>query len=913
MPTRVFLGYDSPFLPKLVDHLLSDRDSLAGSLVIVPTSQSGRTLRESLAASANALLAPTVSTPGALLHLDDPNIAPKWLEKIAWIETLDSLSASDWENYDGLFPMPPDQHQSSDWATSLANEIVSLRATLQDHLHNLFSASKFLKNTPEEKRWEDLAKIESLAEKTLSSWGYTSRSTALRSNFQLPDGFAKIILAGITEMPPCLAQALEKFPGGLTALVAAPESEQDNFSDLGLPLPIWADRKLPSSATVEILADPSSQAKAALDRIAASVASSDDIALGSADEQTGSSLAHALTESGWPAFHPASSQPLPPILRWLRAWKDWVAKPDSRHLAALLTFPESSAIISGNRAGKLLLLNQLRDRHPTISPTGLLQHLANKDESQTAELREAISNLLSHRETFLTEKFSKAILNHLGALRNQSKHSAETISSITDFLETASPLFPRIDRSHIFWLQVLLSEVPTPPAQPPANRVIDIQGWLELLYEPGSHLVICGMNDSFVPARSGGEPWLSENIRERLSLNSDADRHARDSFLLHAMVKMREQNGSSHLLCGKNGNGGETYLPSRLLLNVPRENLVSSVRNLFREIEPPEANLIWSRDWKWQTPAVELPERLSVTALRDYLTCPFRFYMKHIVCAKQPEPDRREMNARDFGSITHTVLENWANDPEALTISDSEKLNAYLESALDDTILREFGKKPPLAIRIQVHAIRQRLEWFARQQAISSEEGWEILHVERKIAIPSAAFTVSGKIDRVDRHRETGQLRVIDYKTGNVKNIESEHRKKITARTRLPAHIKEGEAPFQSGTDPKGKPTDFLWNNLQLPLYALAESTGQNGEVPVPCYIHLGKTKENVGFTTWETFSKADLDSAKSCMDWITSRIADQCFWPPAEKVPYDDYSLFSQDAPLEEAFSKLKNVRDTL
>jgi ATP-dependent helicase/nuclease subunit B len=219
--------------------------------------------------------------------------------------------------------------------------------------------------------------------------------------------------------------------------------------------------------------------------------------------------------------------------------------------------------------------------------------------------------------------------------------------------------------------------------------------------------------------------------------------------------------------------------------------------------------------------------------------------------------------------------------------------------------MREFGKNPPLAVRIQVHAVRQRLEWFANEQAKTSEEGWEIIHIERKIAIPSGGFTVSGKIDRIDRHRETGQLRVIDYKTGKVSNIEGEHRKKITARTYLPSHIGEKEAPFQSGTDAKGKPADFLWRNLQLPLYALAESNDSNGEVPIPCYIHLGKTKENVGFTTWDTFSEEDLESAKSCMDWITSRIAQRAFWPPAEKVDYDDYSLLSQDAPLEEAFMK--------
>ncbi len=105
MPQRTFLGYDSPFLPLLTSHLLADREGLASTLVITPTTQSGRILRESLAAEATALLAPTVTTPGALLHLDDPAVAPAWLEKIAWIETLASLKESDWENLTGLFPL----------------------------------------------------------------------------------------------------------------------------------------------------------------------------------------------------------------------------------------------------------------------------------------------------------------------------------------------------------------------------------------------------------------------------------------------------------------------------------------------------------------------------------------------------------------------------------------------------------------------------------------------------------------------------------------------------------------------------------------------------------------------------------------------------------------------------------------
>lgn len=900
MLERIFLGYDAPFLPLLVERLLDDRESLAEALVIVPTGQSGRILREHLAAAATAILAPTVTTPGSLLHIDDASVAPPWIEKIAWTEALTSIPAEAWRNYSDLFPVPPEISDGNpDWAVSLSAEITALRATLQEHRHNLFSASKFLASTPEVGRWENLARLETLAERQLSAWGYISRTTALRERFSLPAGTQYIILAGISEMPKCLEEALMGFDGKVVSYIAAPETERELFSPLGLPLESWATRELPSHAVTQIAADPAGQAALALAAVSETGAPSSEIALGCPDERSGAVVARAFSEKGWPAFHPAAAQPMPPLVRWLTAWKDWLAKPSSRQLAALLSLPESTHLISGNRAQKLAALNKLRDNHAAIEPEAIL----NLTDPADAALRASISALLGQRRSFLSENFPTALTSHLHAL--DPKSESPLTSRIGDFLTEAAPLFPQTDRSHGFWLQTLLSWLPAPTAEPSADRVIDVQGWLELLFEPGAHLIICGMNETFVPSRPGGEPWLSENIRRALKLTAETDRHARDAYLLHAMLMMRRENGSAHLICGKNGPGGETLLPSRLLLRVPRAELVPTVENLFREIEPPEADLIWTRDWKWQPPAVDLPERISVTALRDYLACPFRFYLKHLVRMGVPEPDRREMNARDFGSITHLVVEIWGNDPEKNCLTDPEKIANSLSATLDEVMLREFGKNPPLAVRIQTHAIRQRLEWFAAVQAESAAEGWEIIEIESKFAIPSGAFSISGKIDRIDRHRETGQIRVIDYKTGKADSVEASHRRKIAAKTKVPPHFPEGGAMFQQITDAKGKAADYFWRNLQLPLYALARSHG-SVETPIPAYIHLGKSRDDVKLNAWSGFSEADLESAKACMDWITASLAERAFWPPAEKVEYDDFALLAQNSPLAEAFEAL-------
>lgn len=894
---RLFLGYETPFLPLLTHHLLQDRDTLPDTLVIVPTSQSGRTLRESLAATAGAILSPTVATPGSLLHLADPTIAPSWLEKIAWIETLEEISTQQWTTYPDLFPTPPDTHgKSSDWAIALASEMVSLRTTLQDHRHNLFSASKFLANTPEAGRWENLSRLEALAEKKLASWSFTSRSTALRENFTLPTHFRQIILAGITELPPCLAQALQAHPSPVITLIAAPKTEAANFSELGIPLAPWTTRELTLPATVSLATDPSDQAEIALSAISSTSAPSSEIALGCADETSASALASTLTHHGWSAFNPAATTPLPSLPRWLSAWLEWLTEPTSRTLSALLCLPESSHLIPGPRAQTLLTLNQLREKNPTSTPQSLLPLTKNHPHTH-----QAITSLLTQRTTFLSTDFPTAITSHLSALHTPAD---TTTAAISDFLATAKPIFRHLTRSHTFWLRTLLAEIPKPPPQPPTDRIIDIQGWLELLYEPGHHLIICSINETFIPAPASGEPWLSESIRTTLSLHTDTTRHARDAYLLHAMVEMRRKNGTTHLICTKTTPQHPSLLPSRLLLQIPRTHLIPAVKNLFHPTQPPTSNLIWESTWKWHPPTAPPRQRIGVTSLRDYLACPFRYYLKNLTHMRTPEPERREMNARDFGTITHLVLEHWGKDPEARLITTPATLTLWLHEKLHQIILHQFGENPPLALRIQTASIRQRLAWFAEEQSTVASQGWEIIHTERKIAIPSGSLIISGMIDRIDRHRHTGQIRVIDYKTGDVKNIETEHRLKITASTHIPAHISPDTPPLHTATDPKGKPTPYLWKNLQLPLYSLAENLHSHSEIPIPCYIHLGKTRPNIRFSTWDTFTHHDIESARTCADWITSRIASHTFWPPSEKIPYDDFSILSQGRPLEEAFS---------
>jgi len=904
MTERIFLGWEQPFLLQASAWLLERKDALPNMCVVVPTAQSGRRLREALAETAGAILSPKVVTPGSFLKFRDDEAAADWVERVAWVETLENTM--DWSPYAALFPEPPGEGKN--WAGGLAQEMVRLRRSLQENGLLLSSAARKLRETVEAERWQALGMLEDLVERKLQLWGMKSRSRLLAEGVLLPEGFTHIVLAGVPEMPPLVERAWLAWDKTVTALIGAPATEAANFSSSGRPLANWCERPLNwPDGSIQVVADPRQQAVVALRVIGEMQSASTEVALGSADTEVGDELARAFTREGWPAFHPAAAPVTGGLMRWFKIWSNWLADPTLATLADLLSLPETGVLVAGKCAQKAKRLAELRDRWMITRTEDLQRRISAEkflktwDQESAEELLKAAEALEGWRASFLGENLNGPMNRLLGALTRTGPTAEEAAGLMLDWLAEAAHLMSQVKRGPGFWIELMLSEVPSPAPRPPDGRVLDVQGWLELFHEPGQHLVLCGMNEGKVPARSGGEPWLSEASRDQLGLIKDSDRAARDAFLYQSMVESRRAGGRVDVICGKSGAGGESLLPSRLLLAGKREDLPARVKILFQEVKPPEAGMRWHADWQWQPRVLPTPQRLNVTSLGDYLTCPFRYYLKHVVNMRTSEPGRAEWNARDFGTVAHEVLERWGRDPEAKDFENPDTIHAWLSHELDRVVAEWFGKKVALAIRIQTEALRQRFLWLARVQAANRQAGWEILDVERKVELAAGEAKIIAKIDRIDRHRESGQLRVLDYKTGTVEGVEKAHRKKLTASSILPRHLNMECAAIYVGED-KGKSASFLWHNLQVPLYSAALI--ELGEpLATPCYFSLSSTEAKVEIHQWANFEMADLEAARLCAAWVAQQIAARVFWPPAEKVTHDDYKVLAAGRVFEEMF----------
>ena len=377
----------------------------------------------------------------------------------------------------------------------------------------------------------------------------------------------------------------------------------------------------------------------------------------------------------------------------------------------------------------------------------------------------------------------------------------------------------------------------------PAGAV-EFQGWLELLWEEAPHLAVVGLNDGRVPAAIVGDPFLPETLREQIGLRSNEARFARDAYILRAISASRERAGRLDVFLGRTSEAGDPLKPSRLLLQCADAELPGRIALLFREPELPGRNIAWDRAWRLKPPPVRPLLRVPVTGLRFWLSCPFRFHLRHVLKMEAVDPEKGEMSEADFGTLCHRALEAMTRDERMRGCADGPALRDFLAGALEREARAKFGSRLILPLVVQLESARQRLAKAAEIEARERAQGWRTLEVERRFEVSIDGVTIAGSIDRIDRNLETGRVRILDYKTSDTPISPEEAHLRRAGRGPVQAR---DFAQFRAGSEMR------IWKDLQLPLYLQALA----GEFPTAdCgYFNLPKAVGDTGVQVWEGYS----------------------------------------------------------
>lgn len=192
-----------------------------------------------------------------------------------------------------------------------------------------------------------------------------------------------------------------------------------------------------------------------------------------------------------------------------------------------------------------------------------------------------------------------------------------------------------------------------------------------------------------------------------------------------------------YILCGRSSQSGETLFPARLLFQCAEAELPRRVGDLLKGRlveEPPPTAGGMPPFLPWSIPKDEMRKRMSITGFSAYLKCPTNFYLETILGLRRQDPEPPELDPAAWGTFTHEVLQVCPR--KRAELPPGETLASAMLDIFEDKRRRWFGDNPPGLVKLQCRMIRDSFEYFARTQDAEFDAGWEIVRTEFPVNVP---------------------------------------------------------------------------------------------------------------------------------------------------------------------------------
>lgn len=901
------------------------------TLVVLPTRRAVDELqammREAARADGVQPTAVEVMTTGDLVgRCVQPDVDPasEFEQTLAWSS---ALADQDAESLAQLLPSLPESGELSTWM-EIGHVIGQLHASLAAEAISFEDAASYADGKDEVRRWRVLVQLHQKYLDCLVSAGRVdSDEAALASmdsghSWRHRDNDKAVVLIGTTDLSPLVRRMLAKREGPVWALIGCSSDLRDGFDSYGAVIASkWLNHHVPLSPSHFVAAEGmADQADAVVETLAhfGKTHSVDQVVVGVTDEtqvpliETKCRLAGGSTfrYMGYTVKESAVGRLLDRILLHLQQ-RRW------RSLASLVRHADVMAMLSDqlkveDANGWLGELDQVmascfpRDIDGGLPP----QSVHNETVTRVRDIIETwLSPWKSRRRTIVQwARVLASLLEQVDGVR-RSRGSAPLDRTSRGFavaklvLDDVASVSQSLDQpvNGVAALEMLAARIgrerlsdERPRSRDAANDDrIGVYGWLDLALDTSPAMVLCGLNHPFVPESVSGDPFLPRSLRLTLLQSANDRRYARDVVALHQMIASRP---SIRFVVGSHAADGSPTPPSRLISAQPANDAAETVLHLLTQKRPAvkvmqhidhEAYPVESSLDDWANPPPVEPHPaisvMSVTAFSDYLTCPYRFYLRHVLKMRPIDDSAMELAANQFGDMVHGALE-WFGRGDDKDEADPRRIEDALITALDAYAAQVYGENASATVAIQVRQARRRLRTVAQRQAERVAAGWRIHAVEASVdesdvdsetgrPKPPTGITVDGKFmglrgrfDRIDYHPDSGRWAILDYKTHG-HPPEKKHLKKHS----------DGSTQ---------------WVDLQLPLYR--RFIPDLGIPANPDEVELGyfnvAEKDSETKINLASFTPQQFDDANEQIEWCVRAVQAGQFEPTTDTVLYDDY-----------------------
>ncbi len=871
------------------------------------------------------LTPPGIETPGRVpeyLYTPLRPFASDFVQRLAWMRALQTV---DEKFLQQAIPHPPDAADTDGWLRLAELLSVLHRELAADGLdfNGVQNAGSRLDDFNETGRWQALLKIQQAYLELLDELGLWDQQTARLHAISYKECAidSEIVLVGMVDMNEALKKMLQQVAERVSVFVLAPKSREHAFDEFGCLRPeVWAEETIDFDENLLRFVDSASDQAEEVTRVLADWNgrfAADEIALTLGDHEL-EPLAERHLSACNISLRSALGTPLRETApyRLLSAIADFLEEGRFVTLAALVRHPDIYQWLIATlgdgpppcesdkekqfTADWLTVLDRYQSKHlptdlrnerdqiKTISIGPILKQLDRLVNCVVSPLIESDESLVASSESQDDNSTGNPIAVRLVAVRSiletiygnrefrleeeADRTTAEAcrllIESSLDFVNIPAAIIPEMSPARTLrrFLRELTDE--TIPAES-VDDGIECIGWLDLPLDDSPVALVTSFNEGTVPTSVNEDLFLPDRLRRELGVTDNTRRFARDAYATSLLLASRKE---TVFIAARRDGEGNPLRPTRLIFATQPEIVARRLKKFYLGDDVSRRPLTSGLTTENETSHLTIPrpaplkkpiEQLSVTAFRDYISCPYRFYLKHVLDLKPLSDDLRELDAISFGNVIHAVLQAFG-ESDARDLRDEKEIRDFLNNTLNAEVVQRFGAKPPATIAVQREQARVRLENFARWQSQWRHEGWMIRYTERalrgksaRIQIGDQSMLLKGRIDRIDRNDRTDEWAIFDYKSGDGDETpEKVHR--------------------------KGRKKEKEWIDLQLPLYRmLVRDLGIVNQVRVG-FIRLSRSMSALRplFADWtaEEFAEAE-EKAR----WVVDNILKENFWPPTE------------------------------
>ncbi|WP_288437297.1 PD-(D/E)XK nuclease family protein [uncultured Chryseobacterium sp.] len=312
-------------------------------------------------------------------------------------------------------------------------------------------------------------------------------------------------------------------------------------------------------------------------------------------------------------------------------------------------------------------------------------------------------------------------------------------------------------------------------------RGLQIMGLLETRLLNFENVILLSVNEGKLPLGNSQNTYIPFDIRRFFDLHTFLEN---DSIYAYHFYRLIQDAQNVHLLYNALSSGVNTGEKSRFITQIEMESsheiehLIienSSEPIMTQPIEIAKTQIVQERLQKWK-------EKVSASHLTSYLYNPIDFYLSKILNTSETDEIEEELSIKNYGNLVHYSLQEVYEVLKGKVLKESDLKNSvkaidqYINTAIEKLKHQpEFYEKGmnyihrAIAKKVIENVLNHDLELIRQGNKL------EIIDIERKfenIDFPldgNDKISFFGFIDRIDKLN--GTLRIIDYKTAKIKNL----------------------------------------------------------------------------------------------------------------------------------------------